>query len=249
MTIAEAIFLGLLQGLTEFLPVSSSGHLVIGQYILGIHQDSAIFEAVVHLGSLASILIFFRKQLFQLNRQLMFRLIVASLPAVVAGLLLEPYLTEIFSSLVVTTFGLFVTTLALWSTKKLPTQSNNGISVRQALYMGLAQAMAVTPGISRSGSTVAIGLKTGLSRETAFYFSFLMAIPAIIGAFILILIDTNWAQIEIVPSVVGLISSLLSGLVALGLLKKVTSQAKLHWFAAYTLFLFLSLLAYQLFFN
>ena len=216
MTIWDALILGLLQGATEFLPVSSSGHLVIGQAFLGIELQGVSFEVAVHVATLFSVVLVFRKRLSQLLVGVLRGhgdawhyvglLLVATLPAVVVGLGARTVVEELFELPVVAGLGLLVTGSFLWTARGAMARNaargspvgsgeaqkgrQDGIppgkpGLRAAALMGMAQALAIIPGISRSGATVVTGLWLGVEAEEAATFSFLMAIPAILGAAVL----------------------------------------------------------------
>jgi undecaprenyl-diphosphatase len=200
MTLWEALILGLVQGLTEFLPVSSSGHLVMGQALMDIQVPGVEFEVAVHVATLISVLIVFRKRVWDLFlgvvqlegealRYLGF-LVVATLPAVAVGLGARRALESLFEAPVVAGAALLVTGGFLWTSRgALARDPKRKPGLRDAIVMGLAQAFAIVPGISRSGATVVAGLWLGVEAEEAATFSFLMAIPAILGAAVLQLPD------------------------------------------------------------
>ncbi len=192
MSYLDAIILGALQGLTEFLPVSSSGHLVLAQELLGVKQQGVSFEIVVHVGSLLAVLIYFRARLWKLAQSLFDRslfnerkvvgyLILATVPVGVVGVLLEDFFAEAFEHPVYASWMLLVTAVILMSTR-WATRRSRELTWSPALIMGLAQALAILPGISRSGSTISAGLHAGIKPSEAAEFSFLLAIPAIGGA-------------------------------------------------------------------
>ncbi|MCK4302261.1 MAG: undecaprenyl-diphosphate phosphatase [candidate division Zixibacteria bacterium] len=195
MSYFDAIILGALQGLTEFLPVSSSGHLVLAQEILEVKQQGISFEIVVHVGSVLAVLIYFRACLWKLARSLFDRslvserkvvgyLMLATVPAGVVGLLFEDLFAEAFEHPVYVSWMLLVTGVILISTRWALRRSRN-LTWSPALIMGFAQALAILPGISRSGSTISAGLHAGIKPSEAAEFSFLLAIPAIGGATLL----------------------------------------------------------------
>lgn len=248
MTIFQALLLGLVQGLTEFLPVSSSGHLVITQTFLGLSEPPILFDVIVHAGTLMAVIVFFYPRLKSITPKLAKLTIFATLPAVGAGLVIEPYLENIFSSLFITAIGLLCTAMFLLSTKLLkPISSYKTLTFRSAIFVGIFQALAIIPGISRSGSTVVAGLHSGLSKSEAFYFSFLLAIPAILGAQIIQLKNVEQInQLVNMPNIIGFVTAATSGLFALKLLRLVIDSTKLHLFGYYCLALGLSILAFTL---
>ena len=196
MTLLDAFLLGLIQGVTEFLPVSSSGHLIVAQSLLDVRVPGVAFEVAVHVATLLSVLVAFRSRIVALVRGMARReaeswryvglLVLATLPAVVVGLGLKDLVEGLFEAPAVAGGGLLVTGSFLWTAK--PALARNPSAppgVRAAILMGIAQAFAIIPGISRSGSTVVTGLWLGVEAEEAATFSFLMAVPAILGAAVL----------------------------------------------------------------
>ena len=197
MEIWKAIIVGIVQGLSEFLPVSSSGHIVLTQYLLGIrelgssHQPDLGFEVILHIGTLVSVLLFFRKSLWSLvlslfdkemideRKKIMF-LALATLPAVIAALLFKEFFDAVPGKPVVVSALLYVTGFLLFI-PRLVKKGGGGVGCKSALIMGIGQAFAILPGISRSGSTIVAGMLSGAKAEKAAEFSFLMSIPAISG--------------------------------------------------------------------
>ena len=196
MNVWDAVFLGALQGATEFFPVSSSGHLVIGQTLLGLEIPGVQFEVAVHVATLISVLVVYRRRLIDLLYGTLRRdrdalryvglLALATLPAGIVGVFFLDPIQGLFESPFVTAAALLVTGAILWSTRRaLGRDVWKSPSWGVALLIGFAQAFALVPGISRSGTTVAMALWLGLTAEEAAAFSFLMAIPAIAGAAVL----------------------------------------------------------------
>ena len=250
MTFIHALILGLAQGLTEFLPISSSGHLVIGQKLLGFSQPPVLFDILVHVGTLTAVFVFFRKIIWQLTKRTVETIkaktipkeatviIVGTIPAVIIGFFLNPFLEVIFSSITLVGIALVITSILLFSTVliKKSDKKINQITKFDALVIGILQALAILPGISRSGSTVVAGLWRNLKRETAFTFSFLLSIPAILGAVSLQLTDLKIMDSQqMLPNLVGFISAALSGYLALILFKKAVVNKKLAYFGIYCL--------------
>lgn len=248
-----AVLLGALQGLTEFLPVSSSGHLVLFQQFVDIRGDQVLFDVALHLGTLVPVLWFYRHSLWGVVRdpffgegafreregvRLLVLLVVASLPTAVIGLLFEDVFEALFSrpSALVVTFA--ITGTLLFLTRRT---GEGEVGVRemtwwQAVAIGLAQGLAITPGISRSGATIVTGLFLGLKREYAARFSFLASVPAILGAVVLKLRDIEGTHMEVSQLVGGTLAALVMGYLALVLLVRVVKQGKLAHFAWYCWF-------------
>ncbi len=192
------ILLGLLQGLTEFLPISSSGHLALAEQLFGVHKPGIVFDILVHCGTLLSVVWVFRRRIGRLvlapwrggeDRRLLGLLVVGSIPTGVLGLALDNVAESAFGQSWAVGLGLFVTAAMLFLVERRGSAQSprllEHLSWREALWVGLAQGVAVLPGISRSGSTIAMGLLCGLRRADAAEFSFLLFIPAIIGATLL----------------------------------------------------------------
>lgn len=244
----KAIILGIVQGLTEFLPVSSSGHLEILNELLGSNQtidDDLMMVVLVHFGTALSILYIFRRDVYSILRdiftfkqtadaELGYQILVSMLPALVIGLAFEEYIDRIFSGSVFWV-GIFLicTGLILFFT---PTKlGKHKVNYPRALVIGVAQAVAILPGISRSGSTIAAALTLDIDKERAARFSFLMVVPIIIGKIILDIISgdfalttTNWSVI-----LAALLSSFVVGVVACRWMLSIVRSSKLKYFAYY----------------
>ncbi|MEE8341146.1 MAG: undecaprenyl-diphosphate phosphatase [Candidatus Neomarinimicrobiota bacterium] len=243
MTIFEAALLGIIQGLTEFLPISSSGHLVIGQKLLGISIPGNTFEVVVHLGTLGSVLIIFWPDILQLiksirsaaTKKYIFAILIGTLPAVIIGFLFKDVISEAFENIRVVAVTLMITGLILLSTKYINTRLKD-VSISNGLLIGIAQAMAIIPGISRSGITISLGMHLGIAPEKAAKFSFLLAVPAIIGAGLLTGFDifgSNEAKLPMSVLSVGFLGSILVGWISLKWLIGLINSGKFHWFGIY----------------
>lgn len=233
----HAVILGFIQGLTEFLPVSSSGHLVITQTLLNFATPPIFFDVTVHVATLASVFIFFRREILSLKPKLLKLIIIATIPTGIIGLILNPFKAALFSSLNIVSAGLLVTSaLLLISFFMKPKSKITALpSASQALLIGIAQGLAIIPGISRSGATLSIALLLGLSSKTSFTFSFLISIPAIIAALLLLLVqDPTLLQVSPASTSLGFIAALLTGLAALKLLRVIIKNSRLYVFAIYT---------------
>ncbi len=242
MTLLQAFILGIVQGIAEFLPISSSGHLVLLQNWFGLAEAQVTFDVLLHFATLLAVLIFFWKKIIHLDKKTMAMIVLANIPTVLVGFLLADFLDQIFTSIPLVSLMLLVTAgLNFFSDKKLALKTQTDpqpLTFKNSFLVGLAQAVAITPGISRSGSTVFAGLQTGLDRETAFEFSFLLGSPAILGATLLEVKDLletpnlnlNWPILS-----VGFITAFLVGLATLTIFKKVIKSARLEIFAWYCL--------------
>ena len=262
----KAVFLGLVQGLSEFLPISSSGHLVLFQSIFGSFDDLT-YEIFVHLATLFSVFTVMRTPLLQVlqlfildlrNKKygpglgIVSKVFVGCLPAGFVGILFKDFLSSVFSSLTVVAYGFLLTAFLLLSTHFfknsktiLSFQSFHGdrmisdlnrISYLQAFIIGCFQALAIVPGVSRSGTTIAGGVFLGLSGLASVYFSFFLAIPVIIGAVILqFSLETSTLSFQTL--FVGFLSAYIIGVLSLWLLFKITYRGHLKWFSIYLFFL------------
>lgn len=255
MDITKAVILGIIQGLTEFLPISSSGHLVIGTEILNFQAPGIAFEVVLHLGSLVAELLAFRHELSlmvwalfvsapvrrqdsELSRMFLWNIyvIVATLPAVVAGLFFKDSIERIFDNILVIFSMLAVTGSTIMLLTRLIPDKSMPVSCPRALLIGTAQAIAILPGLSGSGSTIFAGMLQGINRETAARFSFIMSIPAIIGAAVLKLGDlvkTPPVRQDLLSIGAGTLAAAISGYLAIVLLMGIIRQGWLHWFGYY----------------
>ena len=243
MTTIQAIILGAIQGLTEFLPISSSGHLVLGQAILNINQPGNEFEIIVHLGTLFSVIVVFfediRTLLFSLNtkktQNFIMLLVIGTLPAIIVGFGFKEFFEEFFESLSSVAFALVFTGLILMSSYFIKRQDKKH-SLISAILIGCSQAIAIIPGISRSGMTISTALFLGLSSKEAARFSFLLAIPAISGAGLLTALEIGGAfPIPLNVAIAGFISSFIIGILALKWLLGWLEQGKFYYFGIYCL--------------
>ena len=254
MDLLKSIILGLVQGLSEFLPVSSSGHLVIFSEILNFHEQGIAFEVFVHFGTLLSIFVAFRKELAKmiaapfavwinksddpvLKEYLRWDLfvIIATIPAGIIGLAFKDEVEAAFSSVLLVYFMLAVTGLIMTLTPKLKNKGTP-FTVLNTFIIGCAQAFAILPGISRSGSTIFTGLFQGIDREKVAPFSFIMSIPAVLGAVILKVKDVLEAGIDssvLTEYIVGTLVAFISGYLAIIWLLDIVKKGKLQWFGYY----------------
>lgn len=240
----KAIFLGAIQGLTEFLPISSSAHLVIFQNYLGLTQSGSFlmaFDIALHFGTLCAIVAAFQSELKWIfkeahGRKIGLYLVLATIPAAVIGFFLKGFFETFFADMIPTSFFLIVTGWILWTTKKaLRAQFDfAAMRPRHAWLIGLAQAVAIFPGISRSGATIAMALWLKLKPEVAVKFSFLLAILAIAGANLLEV--KHFAALELrflFPMLMGVLTAFGTGYVAIRWMLKLVSRQKLYQFAWY----------------
>ncbi len=253
MELLKALFLGFIQGATEFLPVSSSGHLVLGSHILGFQEHSIIFDVMLHLGTLVSVVLVFRKELlamvyapFQwLNgsraddvRHYLFwdiYIVVATIPAVIVGFTFKDRIEHFFTSVFVVYLMLIITG-SMMVLSRYAIDRNSKINGVRSFLIGCAQACAIMPGLSRSGSTIFVGMLLGVNRETVAKFSFIMSIPAILGAALLNLgevIAHPPAADSLLNLAAGMVMSAITGYLAIVLLFEVIRKNRLPWFGYY----------------
>lgn len=251
MSIIEAIIIGLVQGLTEFLPVSSSGHIEIAKALLGVTiKEDLLFTIVVHAATaLSTVVIFWKEIKWLITGVLAFKwndstkylafIIVSMIPAGVIGVLFEEQIESVFmGNILLVGLMLILTGLLLFLTTKLPTSGANKLSFKNAFIVGLAQGIAVLPGISRSGSTIATALLSGIGKEEAARFSFLMVLPVIAGVTLLkvkdfITADTVTSDVSNLALIVGFMAAFFSGLLACKWMIKLVKNSKLNYFALY----------------
>lgn len=242
----EALVLGVVQGATEFLPVSSSGHLVIGQTLLGVIVPGVVFEATVHLATLLSILVVYRGRVRDLLRGIgrgerqawhyVGFLVLATIPAAVVGILWRDRVEALFETPEATGVALLVTGGLLWTTRRVLVRDEwRRPDMAGALAMGVAQSAALIPGISRSGATVVVGLWLGMEPREAAAFSFLMAVPAIGGAALLQIPDVAAQEAAVGPMglLLGGVAAAVTGMVAIRTFVAMLRKKAFHRFAPY----------------
>ena len=263
MTTIEAIILGIIQGLTEFLPVSSSGHLVLFQQLFGLKEAELFFDVCVHLGTLVAVIVVFHREIQNIiaallrlvssagqkktilqqtesdpELKMVLLIVIGSIPTAVLGLMFKSIADQLFSSSFLTGLMLMLTGLLLWLTRRAnPNNKGAGIegfSRTKAFTIGIVQGLAIIPGISRSGSTISIGLLLGIDREVAARYSFLLSIPAIVGAGALSLKDgLSQTDPAIRLSLLGAAAAALVGYGALKVLLRMVKKGRLYVFAPY----------------
>jgi undecaprenyl-diphosphatase len=248
MNLIQVLILSIVQGITEFLPVSSSGHLVIFQKLFGLKEAPILFDVLLHVGTLVSILVYFRKSLLEFfkfqkkDMRLIALIILGTMPALLFGLLADKQIESAFNSLKMTGVSFLITSVFLLSTKwankiKINKELEN-LSWKDALIVGLFQAIAILPGVSRSGSTITGSLWRGFSNKAAFVFSFYLAIPAILGAATLKAKDMSALSTnELMLGFIGLTISALVGYLAIKVLDGILKSSKLWYFGFYCLIL------------
>nr|WP_289891271.1 undecaprenyl-diphosphate phosphatase [Virgibacillus pantothenticus] len=256
--ILKYLLLGLFQGFTEPIPISSSGHLVMLRDILNLQVELAglSFEILVNFGSLIAVLVIFRKDLIRLTRnglryifqrdrdseatadfQFILFLIIATIPTGVLGFLLEDYISEQLSKPIIVGYTLLITGAALWVIRNLHGKKNDGdLTIKDALIVGAAQAVSLIPGISRSGATIVAAMLVGMKRETAFRFSFLLYIPVSLGVTILgvsdIVNDDKFSAL-LIPYAIAFLASIIASYFALKWFANIMAKGNLKYFSFY----------------
>ena len=274
LSILEAVILGLLQGLAEFLPISSSGHLAIMQHFFGIEGDSVLlFAVLLHLGTLVSVFIVYWKDISELvielfktikdlctgkglclegnpTRRLGCLIVVATIPTGIIGLALKDLFESLYSSMLAIGCGLIFTGAILIIAERIGKgdKAVEEMKFRSAIFVGIMQSIAIMPGVSRSGSTLFGGLLTGQERVFAVKFAFLISIPAILGSFVLEVPSAISAGVTIeqmIPILVGMVVAAVSGYAAIKFMIKIVTKQKLIYFSLYTFVVGLCLLIYS----
>ncbi len=248
MTWIEALLLGLVQGLTEFLPVSSSGHLELGKVLLDIEaKESLTFSIIVHAATVLSIIVVFFKDIrelfsglikFQWNEPTIYsaKIALSMIPVGIVGVFFMTEVESVYDGNIVFVGSMLLVTASLLLLTYLAKSKDKDVSYRDAFIIGIAQAFAVLPGISRSGATIATGLFLGVRKDLVTRFSFLMVLVPIIGATIFDIVradDPDAVAIGIIPLVIGFVAAFLSGLFACRIMLNIVRQGKLIYFAIY----------------
>ena len=254
MDITSVIILGIVQGLTEFLPISSSGHLVLAAQLLNFHEEGIAFEVFVHLGTLFSVLLAFRKDIGKMiiapfriwqsgkrDEDLVryarwdLYVIIGTIPAAIIGLALKSEIESVFSNVLLVIVMLFITGTFLILSRFIK-QTTGEVSYLKSFCIGCAQALAILPGISRSGSTIVTGMAMGVERSEAARFSFILSLPAILGAAVLKvkdLMESGLLTEELWYLLLGAAVAFASGYLAILWLLDIVRKGKLEWFGYY----------------
>lgn len=263
MDVLDALILGIIQGLTEFLPVSSSGHLELGKAILGdtsVPEESLLFTVVLHFATALSTLVVFRKDVFEIfkglfqfkwNEETKFslKIIVSMIPAVIVGLLFEEQLEALFGgNILFVGFMLLITALLLWLADKAK-DTGKKVSYSNSFIIGVSQAIAMLPGISRSGATISTSVLLGNDKTKAARFSFLMVVPLIFGKIAKDLLSGELMHSSIDFSIlaIGFVAAFIAGLFACTWMISLVKKSKLSWFAIYCFIVGLAAIAFDYF--
>ena len=266
----KSFILGIIQGLTEFLPISSSGHLVLIENYIGFKSPGILFEVLLHFATLVAIVIVFAKRIGKIiksiftsririkgknwivkdeNLALFFYLLWASIPAAIVGIFLKSGIEKLFSKPLVVSIMLLVTGCLLFSTRFIKIKKKRKHNGFSATLIGIAQAFAIIPGISRSGTTISAGLWTGISREASAEFSFILVIPAILGAMVLEIKELTLSIEHGIINIylVGALAAFITGLCSLLILLRIVKKGRLHFFSYYCWLVGISTLVLKLF--
>lgn len=249
MDIFQAIILGIVQGITEWLPISSSGHLVLFEHLFGLTQP-LLLDIMLHVGSLFVVLFFFRKEIIELIKglfngdkeklKIVLMIIIATIPIAVIGYFFQDFIESIFKDLRTVGFALLFTASLLFLSR-YPKKKEGKLTYMKALGIGIFQSIAILPGVSRSGSTISSGMMLGVQKEEVARFSFLIFIPAILGALVLHVGDIT-AFTDPVPVIAGTLVSAIVGYFSLKLLMNIIKNDKFSWFSLYCLLLGITIL-------
>ena len=263
MTILQAAVLGLVQGLAEFLPISSSGHLILARAIMGISDEAAatgaymMLDVLLHAGTLLAVVVVFWKDWWGILKnpfksKTLLLLIIASIPALIVAVFFNDFLEQFFTgwflgvSFLITAVFLLIAELVSHKER----ERAHAPSVKHAVIMGVMQAIALLPGVSRSGSTLTGGVASGLNRRSAAKFAFMMSAPAILGSLLFegkdAIENGYMSQLALVPTIVGVVVAAISGYLAIRFMLRLINKVSLNWFALYVALLGLVILCLQL---
>lgn len=249
MSWIEALVLGIIQGLTEFLPVSSSGHLELAKFILGdtsLPEDSMLMTVVLHAATALSTIVVFRKDIleiiiglfqFKWNEQTKFtlKIIISMIPAGIVGVFFNDEIEALFGGRLLLVGSMLILTAVLLLLADRAKTTGKGVGNWHALIIGISQAIAIMPGISRSGATISTSVLLGIDRSKAARFSFLMVVPLILGAMAKDIMsgEINYESSQMLPLIIGFIAAFITGIAACTWMISLVKKAKLSWFALY----------------
>ena len=248
MDILQSVVLGLVQGLTEFLPVSSSGHLALARELMGVElTENLTFDLTLHAATVLSTIVVLWREIWRLlkgavvfsgkineEQSYILKIVISMIPIGVVGFLFKEYIDMASDSILVVGAMLLVTALLLTFAYKAKPRQKENISYRDAFIIGVAQAFATLPGLSRSGSTIATGLLLGNKKESVAQFSFLMVLPPILGNALLDLVKGDFGgEVELLPMLAGFVTAFVTGCLACKFMIEIVKRGKLIWFALY----------------
>jgi len=275
MDIIQAIIIGIVQGLTEFLPISSSAHLIFIQELLGVEQANLAFDVLLHFGTLIAVIGYYYKDIIKMikaffssiadifrgkfkqgfredqYKKLAWMVIIGTVPVAIVGILFNDEIEAAFQTVTIPAFFLLITGLLLYTSQRINigNRSIEKTGIKDSIIVGIGQALAIIPGLSRSGTTIASGLYLGFDKEFAAKFSFLLAIPAILGATLVQLKDIGTGlDSNLTAYVFGFLAALISGYIAISLLLKLIREKSLDVFAYYCWVVGAAILIYSVFF-
>ena len=243
MDLIQILILAIIQGITEWLPISSSGHLVVVQQHLGLQEIPLIFDVSLHVGTLCVILVAFRKDIAEIVKalykldfesaegKLAMYIVLGSIPTAIIGFLFHDIFKLLFNSTLAVGTALIITGFILYFSKLR--KNGEELSYLDSLLIGIAQGVAIAPGISRSGVTLSMGFLRRIKKEVVFRYSFLLSIPAVIGATVMESKDLMVGEVDMVALLFGVLVSMMVGYVSLKLLLKIVLKEKFHLFAYY----------------
>jgi undecaprenyl-diphosphatase len=261
MDIIDAILLGIIQGLTEFLPVSSSGHLELGKAVLGenaVPRESLLFTVILHFATALSTIVIFRKEVIEIIKGLLqmkwndefkfsLKILISMLPAAFVGVFFEKELESMFGeNIQLVGVMLLITALLLFLADKAK-DTTKDVTYNNSFIIGLSQAIAILPGISRSGATISTSVLLGIDKTKAARFSFLMVVPLIFGSIAKTLLagELSFESSQIAPIASGFIAAFVSGLLACNWMIQLVRKSKLSWFAVYCMIVGLLAIVYE----
>ncbi len=246
MNLSDSVILGIIQGITEFLPISSSGHLIIGKYLLNISSPGAVLEIILHMGTLVSVLLFYFKDIIhvvkgllpggsQEDRKMNYFLIAGTIPAVILGLGFKDFFEGTYDNITLVGVNLIVTGTVLFATLYFNRDSGSQMTLKKAIIIGCAQALAIFPGISRSGMTISMALFLGSSNKDSAKFSFLLAVPVLVGAGVLNIGDAlSFAgDVNFIYIFLGFLISATVGYLCIFTLVRMLTRNKMWLFSIY----------------
>jgi undecaprenyl-diphosphatase len=252
MSIFDALLLGLLQGFTEFIPVSSSGHLLLAHEVLGTGENTLVFDVALHIGTLIALLLFFRKDLWNIAINITHKnkegrlariLVIATIPAILVGLLFSGFIdTNLRSPVIVAVTLILVGIAMIYVDNRSIPDNKHEVTRRQGLWVGVMQSLALIPGVSRSGITITTGMFMGLDRKQAARFSFLLSVPIIAGSALGIFLMDGDSLMFGTELYVGIVASFVSGLLAIKFMLAFIAKIGLKPFAYYRIALALIVL-------
>jgi len=275
MDVIQAIIIGIVQGLTEFLPISSSAHLIFIQELLGVKQADLAFEVFLHFGTLIAVVGYFYKDIVKMIKaifssivdifrgkfkqgfkednfkKLAWMVIIGTIPVGLVGILFNAQVKGMFQTVTIPAIFLLITGILLYTSQRINVGNRNieKTGIKESIIVGISQALAIIPGLSRSGTTIATGLYLGFDKEFAARFSFLLAIPAILGATLVELEDIGAGlDSNITAYLFGFLAALISGYLAISIVLKLIKEKSLDIFAYYCWIVGVAILIYSLFF-